>query len=58
MVYAPTRAANVERTVFIAATKNGRITSKPGASHLTVQAVGHPKRVYVSVTAGACPSSS
>jgi endoglycosylceramidase len=68
MVYAPTRAANGVTTVFIAASqhyptgwcaavKNGRITSKPGASHLTVQTVGHPPQVYISVTAGACPSS-
>ncbi len=69
MVYAPTRAANGVTTVFIAASqhypngwcaavKNGRITSKPGASHLTVQTVGHPPQVYISVTAGSCPSSS
>jgi endoglycosylceramidase len=68
MVYAPTLAANGVTTVFIAASqhyptgwcaavKNGRITSKPGASHLTVQTVGHPAQVYISVTAGACPSS-
>ena len=63
MVYAPTLAANGVTTVFIAAAqhyptgwcaavKNGRITSKPGASHLTVQTVGHPPQVYISVTAG------
>jgi endoglycosylceramidase len=68
MVYAPTQAANGVTTVFIAAAqhyptgwcaavKNGRITSKAGASHLTVQTVGHPSQVYISVTAGACPSS-
>ena len=68
MVYAPTQAANGVTTVFIAAsqhypngwcaaTKNGKITSKPGASHLTVQTVGHPTQVYISVTPGACPSS-
>jgi endoglycosylceramidase len=68
MVYAPTQAANGVTTVFIAASqhypagwcaavKNGKITSKPGASHLTVQTVGHPPQVYISVTAGACPSS-
>jgi endoglycosylceramidase len=68
MVYAPTLAANGVTTVFVAASqhypdgwcsavKNGRITSKPGASHLTVQTVGHPALVYISVTAGACPSS-
>ena len=69
MVYAPTQAANGVTTVFIAASqhypngwcaaaKNGKITSKPGASHLTVQAVGHPSQVYISVTPGACPTSS
>jgi endoglycosylceramidase len=68
MVYAPTQAAKGVTTVFIAASqhyptgwcaavKNGRITSKPGASHLTVQTVGHPPQVYMSVTAGACPSA-
>ena len=43
---------------WCAAVKGGRITSKPGASHLTVQTVGHPTQVYISVTPGACPSSS
>jgi endoglycosylceramidase len=69
MVYAPTLAANGVTTVFVAASqhypngwcaaaKNGKITSKPGASHLTVQTVGHPAQVYISVTPGACPTSS
>jgi endoglycosylceramidase len=69
MVYAPTEAANGVTTVFVAASqhyptgwcaavKNGKITSKPGASHLTVQTVGHPTQVYISVTPGACPTSS
>ena len=68
MVYAPTKAAHGVTTIAIAASQhypngwcsaveNGRITSKPGASHLTVQAVGHPSQVYITVTAGACPSS-
>ena len=68
MVYAPTQAANGVTTVFIAASqhypngwcaavKGGRITSKPRRHHLTVQTVGHPPQVYISVTAGACPSS-
>jgi endoglycosylceramidase len=67
MVYSPTQAAQGVTTVFVAArqhypngwcsaVKNGRITSKPGASHLTVQTVGHPTQVYITVTAGACPS--
>ena len=42
---------------LVRAVKNGRITSQPGASHLTVQTVGHPPQVYISVTAGACPST-
>jgi hypothetical protein len=42
---------------WCAAVKGGRITSKPGATHLTVQTVGHPSQVYITVTAGACPSS-
>ena len=41
---------------WCAAVKGGRITSKPGATHLTVQTVGHPPQVYITVTAGACPS--
>jgi len=42
---------------WCAAAKGGRITSKPGATHLTIQTTGHPVQVYVSVTAGACPAS-
>ena len=68
MVYAPTVAAHGVTTVDVAASqhypagwcaavKNGRITSKPGAQHLTVQTVGSPTQVYITVTAGACPSS-
>jgi endoglycosylceramidase len=68
MVYAPTAAAHGVTTIAIAASqhypngwcsavKGGQITSKPGASHLTVQTVGHPAQVYITVTAGACPSS-
>jgi endoglycosylceramidase len=68
MVYAPTVAARGVTTIDVAASqhypngwcsavKNGRITSKPGATHLTVQTVGRPTQVYISVTAGACPSS-
>ena len=68
MVYAPTEAAHGVTTIAIAASqhypngwcsavKGGRITSKPGATHLTVQTVGHPAQVYITVTAGACPSS-
>ncbi len=68
MVYAPTQAASGVTTVDIAASqhypngwcaavKGGAITSKPGSTHLTVQTVGHPAQVYITVTAGACPSS-
>jgi endoglycosylceramidase len=67
MVYAPTEAAHGVTTIAIAASqhypngwcsavKGGRITSKPGATHLTVQTVGHPAQVYITVTAGSCPS--
>ncbi len=68
MVYAPGLAAHGVTDIVMAASqhypdgwcaavKGGRITSPPGASHLTVQTVGHPVQVYVSVTAGGCPSS-
>jgi endoglycosylceramidase len=68
MVYSPTVAAHGATTIAIAAAqhypngwcaavKGGRITSKPGATHLAVQTVGHPAQVYITVTAGACPSS-
>ncbi len=68
LVYAPTLSAQGVTTIDVAASqhyqngwcaavKGGRITSKPGATHLTVQTVGHPSQVYVTVTAGACPSS-
>ena len=68
MVYAPTLSAQGVTTIDVAASqhyqngwcaavKGGRITSKPGATHLTVQTVGHPSQVYVTVTRGACPSS-
>jgi endoglycosylceramidase len=67
MVYAPTLSAQGVTTVNVAASqhypngwcaavKGGRITSEPGATHLTVQTAGHPSQVYVTVTAGACPS--
>ena len=68
MVYAPTESAHGVTTIAIAASehypngwcsavKGGRITSSPGATHLTVQTVGDPSQVYITVTAGACPSS-
>ena len=40
---------------WCAAVKGGRITSTPGAAHLTIRTVGSPVQVYVTVTAGACP---
>ena len=43
-------------TGWCAAVKGGRITSDPGAMHLTIQTTGRPLQVYVSVTAGGCPS--
>ena len=42
---------------WCAAVRGGRITSSPGATHLTIQTTGQPLQVSVSVTAGACPSS-
>ena len=68
MVYAPTLSARGVTIIDVAASqhypngwcaavKGGRITSLPGAAHLAVQTVGHPSQVYVTVTAGACPSS-
>ena len=41
---------------WCAAVKGGKITSSPGATHLAIATTGHPLQVYVSVTAGACPS--
>jgi endoglycosylceramidase len=68
LVFAPTLSTNNVTTVFVAASqhyphgwcaavKGGRITSQPGATHLTIKTVGHPSQVYVSVTSGACPTS-
>ena len=67
MTYAPSLAAQGATVIDIAASqhyptgwcaavKGGRITSNPGATHLTIQTSGHPLQVYVSVTAGGCPS--
>jgi len=66
MAYAPTLAARGVTTVDVAAAEHypngwcaavrgGRITSPPGATHLTVETVGRPSQVYVTVTAGSCP---
>ena len=66
MVYAPTLAARGVTTVDVAAAEHypngwcaavrgGRITSASGATHLTIETVGRPSQVYVTVTAGACP---
>jgi len=67
MTYAPSLASRGATVIDVAASqhyptgwcaavKGGRITSDPGATHLTVQTTGRPLQVYVSVTAGACPS--
>ena len=67
MTYAPSLASHGETVIDIAASqhyptgwcaavKGGRITSDPGSTHLTVQTTGRPLQVYVSVTAGGCPS--
>jgi endoglycosylceramidase len=40
---------------WCAAVRGGKITSSPGAPHLTIQTVGHPLEVAVSVTGGGCP---
>jgi endoglycosylceramidase len=42
---------------WCAAVRGGRISSPPGSAHLTVQTVGRPLQIYVSITAGACPSN-
>ena len=66
MAYAPTLTARGVTTIDVAASQHypngwcaavrgGRITSSPGATHLTIQTVGRPGQVYVTVTAGACP---
>jgi endoglycosylceramidase len=68
LVYTPTLSARGQTIIAIpasqhypngwcAAVKGGRIMSKPGDTHLTIQTQGRPLQVYVSVTAGACPSS-
>ena len=67
MTYAPSLASHGATVIDIAASqhyptgwcaavKGGRITSDPGATHLTIQTTGRPLQVYVSVTAGGCPS--
>ena len=67
MTYAPSLSARGPTVVVVAASqhyptgwcaavKGGRITSSPGATHLTVQTTGRPLQVYISVTAGSCPS--
>ena len=69
MIYTPSVAAQGSSTVidvaasqhlasgWCAAVRGGKITSKPGDTHLAIQTVGHPLQVAVSVTAGGCPSS-
>jgi endoglycosylceramidase len=43
---------------WCAAVLGGRVLSVPGAAHLLVAQNGHPSLVTVSVTAGACPSTT
>jgi len=68
MVYSPTLSAQGETIIAIAAAQHyphgwcaavrgGSITSQPGAIRLTVQTQGSPNQVYVTVTAGRCPST-
>jgi endoglycosylceramidase len=68
MIYTPSVGANGATVIDIAASQHypkgwctavrgGKITSSPGATHLSIQTVGHPVQVAVSVTAGACSSS-
>ena len=67
MTYAPSLASRGATVIDVAASqhyptgwcaavKGGRITSSPGATYLTIQTTGIPLQVYVSVTAGSCPS--
>ena len=69
MAYTPSVSAHGQTVIEVAASqhypngwcaavKGGKIVSSPGATHLRVQRVGTPAEVYVSVTPGACPSSS
>ncbi len=67
MIYTPSVAAQGSSTVvdiaaeqhlasgWCAAVRGGKITSRPGSTHLIVQTVGHPLQVAISVTAGGCP---
>jgi hypothetical protein len=48
-------AAQHYQNGWCAAVKGGKIVSSPGATHLTVQTVGRPLQVSVTVTAGGCP---
>lgn len=43
---------------WCAAVRGGRITSAAGSTNLTIATEGKPQQVYVTVTAGACPSKS
>jgi endoglycosylceramidase len=69
MAYTPSSAAHGQTLIYVAAAqhypqgwcaavKGGKILSSPGDTHLRVQTVGVVPEVYVSVTAGPCPSSS
>ena len=67
MIYTPSVSASGTTNVFVAAqqhypngwctaVRGGHITSPPGASQVTIATKGRPLQVYVTVTAGACPS--
>jgi endoglycosylceramidase len=67
MIYTPSVAAQGSSTVIViaasqhyasgwcAAVRGGKITSKPGDTHLALETVGQPLQVAVSVTPGGCP---
>jgi endoglycosylceramidase len=69
MAYSPSNAARGQTIINVAASqhypqgwcaavKGGRIVSPAGDTHLRIRTVGVVPEVYVSVTAGACPSAS
>jgi endoglycosylceramidase len=67
--YTPSVAASGDTVIALAAqqhypngwctaVRGGRITSSPGSTRLTIATEGKPQQVYVTVTAGTCPSKS
>ncbi len=66
--YTPSVAASGDTVIAVAAqqhyphgwcvaVRGGRITSAPGSIRLTIATEGKPNQVYVTVTAGTCPST-